>query len=181
MMRYLVIAARDCSDLYDYLHQQFAGDDTVQVLLDRRCAERRRQNSDKAERRRGERRYVRGRESDLANHGFVIVRRPAGLLWHPPWWRADTPEKSSELDRPQDAKHAARLIVGVIALYHKDKIAEAIKNDSLFDVLARELEEGRRYYERNVDPSAGIGVDYFDQAIVDILVKEQGNVESWIW
>ena len=177
MMRYLVIAARSNSDLYDYLRQQFAGDETVQVLLDRRRAERRRQDSGTRQRRRGERRHVRGRESDLATHGFVIVRRPAGLLWHPPWWTAETPGKSSELDRHHEAKQTARLIVGAIVLYHKDRIAEAIKNDTLFDALARELEEGRKYYEKNVDP----GLDYYDQAIVDILVMEQRDVESEIW
>jgi hypothetical protein len=182
MMRYLFIAARNQFDLYDYLQRQFSGDETVQVLLDRRCEERRHhQGSEKALRRRGERRYALSRESELATHGFVIVRRPGGLPWHPPWWRAETPGTSGELDRHQDAKRVARLIVGAIVLYHKDKIAEALKNDTLFDVLANELEEGRRCYERNVDPSVGAGVDYFAQAIVDILVKEQGNVESRIW
>jgi len=181
-MRYLIIAARSHSDTYNYLQRQFAGDETVQVLLDRRYAERRRrQTSCIGQRRRRERRHGRGRESDLATHGFLIVRQAVGLQWRPPWWRAETPGKSGEFDRHLGAKHLARLIVGAIALYHRDKIAEAIKHDALFDALARELEEGRRYYEKNLDPSAVVGMDYFDQAIVDILVKDQGNVESKIW
>jgi hypothetical protein len=47
--------------------------------------------------------------------------------------------------------------------------------------LERELEEGRRYYEKNVDPSVCAQTDYFDRAVVDILVKGQGSVESEIW
>jgi len=84
-------------------------------------------------------------------------------------------------DPREQARHLARLIVEEIALYHKDKIAEAIKDDALFEVLSRELEEGRRYYEKNADPSVGGGVNFFDQAVVDILVKGQGKVESKIW
>jgi hypothetical protein len=92
MIRYLVIAGRDHADLYGFLRRQFAGDDTVQVLLDRRYLERRRGAAPTArERRRGERRRGRGRESDLATHGLLIVRQVAGLQWRPPWWGAGPP------------------------------------------------------------------------------------------
>jgi hypothetical protein len=182
MTRYLVIADRNHSDIHGHLCRQFAGDEAVQVFLDRRQAERRqRQDPCSAQRRRGERRCGRGRASELATHGFVIVRQATGLQWRPPWWSKGTPGKPGEFDRHQDAKHLARLIAGAILLYHKDKIAQAIKNDALFEVLAKELEEGRRFYEKHVDPSLRVEVDYFDQAIVDILVKEQGIVKSKIW
>jgi len=84
-------------------------------------------------------------------------------------------------DPHERAQRLARIIVGEIVLYHKDKIVEAIKNDSLFEVLERELDEGRKYYEKNVDPSLLARADYFDQAVVDILVKGHGSVESKIW
>jgi hypothetical protein len=84
-------------------------------------------------------------------------------------------------DPHERAKRLARLIVGEIVLYHKDKIAVAIRNDTLFEELAKELKEGRNYYEKNVDPSVGSKADYFDQAVVDILVRGQGSVESKIW
>jgi hypothetical protein len=84
-------------------------------------------------------------------------------------------------DPHERARRLARLIVGEIVLYHKDKIALAIKNDSLFEDLAKELEEGRHDYEKNADPSIGPKADYFDQAVVDIMVKGQGSVESKIW
>jgi hypothetical protein len=84
-------------------------------------------------------------------------------------------------DPHERAKRLARLIVGEIVLYHKDKIAEAIKQDTVFEVLRKELEEGRTYYQKNVDLSVGSAVDYFDQAVVDILIKGQENVDSPIW
>ncbi len=88
---------------------------------------------------------------------------------------------STQRDPHERAQRLARLIVGEIVLYHKDKIVEAIKNDRLFEDLQWELEEARAYYEKNVEPSVRTQTGYFDQAIVDILVRGQGSVESKIW
>ncbi len=88
---------------------------------------------------------------------------------------------STQRDPHERAQRLARLIVGEIVLYHKDKIVEAIKNDCLFEDLQGELEEARAYYEKNVDPSVRTQTGYFDQAIVDILVRGHGSVESKIW
>jgi len=87
----------------------------------------------------------------------------------------------TQKDPHERAQRLARLIVGEIVLYHKEKIVEAIKNDRLFEDLERELDEARAYYERNVDPAVRVQAGYFDHAVVDILVKGQGNVESKIW
>jgi hypothetical protein len=87
----------------------------------------------------------------------------------------------TQKDPHERAQRLARLIVGEIVLYHKEKIVEAIKNDRLFEDLERELDEARAYYERNVDPAVRVQAGYFDQAVVDILVKGQGSVESKIW
>ena len=87
----------------------------------------------------------------------------------------------TQKDPHERAQRLARLIVGEIVLYHKERIVEAIKNDRLFDDLERELDEARAYYEKNVDPAVRAQTGYFDQAVVDILVKGQGNVESQIW
>jgi len=84
-------------------------------------------------------------------------------------------------DPHERAKRLARLIVGDIVLYNQEKIVQGIKNDTLFQVLEEELAEGRKYYDKNVDPAVTTQADYFNQAIVDILVKGRGNVESRIW
>jgi hypothetical protein len=47
--------------------------------------------------------------------------------------------------------------------------------------MERELEEGRKYYEKNVDPAVAVQADYFNLAVVDILVKGRGDVRSEIW
>jgi hypothetical protein len=84
-------------------------------------------------------------------------------------------------DPHERAKRLARLIVGDIAIYNKEKIAEGIRNDTLFEVLERELDVGRRYYQKNVDPEVAAQADYFSEALVDILVKGRSDIESRIW
>jgi len=84
-------------------------------------------------------------------------------------------------DPHERARRLARLIVGDIVLYNQEKITEGIKHDTLFQVMERELAEGRRYYEKNVDPAVTLQTDYFNLAIVDILVKGRGDVQSEIW
>ena len=84
-------------------------------------------------------------------------------------------------DPHERAKRMARLIVSDLVLYNKDRIAEGIRNDTLFEVLEQELKEGKAYYEKNVDPKIRAESDYFSQAIVDILIKGRGDIQSKIW
>ena len=85
-------------------------------------------------------------------------------------------------DPHEKAKRLARLIVADIILYNQDKIAEGIKNDSLFSLLEKDITEGRKYYDRQVDPSVARETPYFDWALVDQLVKNKGGaVPSQIW
>jgi hypothetical protein len=84
-------------------------------------------------------------------------------------------------DPHERAKRLARLVVGDVVLYNKEKIEEGIRKDTLFEVLAPELEEARRYYEKSVDPAVAKEVDYFNLAVVDILVKGRANTQSKIW
>ncbi len=84
-------------------------------------------------------------------------------------------------DPHERAKRLARLIVSDIILYNQEKITEGIKNDTLFEMLEDVLAEARRYYEKNVDPAVAAQADYFNLAVVDILVKGRANVQSRIW
>ena len=84
-------------------------------------------------------------------------------------------------DPHERAKRMARLIVSDLVLYNKEKIVEGIRDDTLFEVLEQELQEGKAYYEKNVDPKIRAESDYFSQAIVDILIKGRGDIQSKIW
>ncbi len=81
MVRYLLIVARNQPDLWQYLKNNFAGDEKVEVILDRRRGERRqRVQAHEPERRRAERRREPGLDKDLTYRSFVIVRHRQGAL-----------------------------------------------------------------------------------------------------
>jgi hypothetical protein len=85
-------------------------------------------------------------------------------------------------DPHEKAKRLARLIVADIILYNTEKIAEGIKNDSLFSLLDKDIVEGRKYYDRQVDPAVARAAPYYDWALVDQLVKGKGgSIPSPIW
>jgi hypothetical protein len=79
------------------------------------------------------------------------------------------------------ARRLARTIVSDIALYNKDAIRQGIENDSLFDLLGEDITKGRQLYESRVAAEIVKSTNFYNQALVDILVKQFGNVRSSIW
>lgn len=79
------------------------------------------------------------------------------------------------------ANRLARAIASDISLYNETKIIQGIENDSLFDVLKAELDEGRDLYKSRVSPEIYAKMNYFERAIVDIVVARKGHVRSKIW
>ena len=70
-----LIVARNQHALYEYLKNDFEDDPEVQVVMDRRQGERRRQAEPwKAERRQTDRRVQPPMDDKLAEIGFVVVR-----------------------------------------------------------------------------------------------------------
>ena len=84
------------------------------------------------------------------------------------------------IDNPDKAKRRARAILSDIALYHPEKVENGIKNDNIFDVLHDELEEGRQHFVASVSPDLNPDM-IFDIAVVDVLIKRAGKIESSIW
>lgn len=86
-----------------------------------------------------------------------------------------------QIEDPEKARRLARTIVSDIALYNRDEIRRGIKNDNLFELLSEELDRGRKLYNSRVAPTVQRQGNFYNQAIVDVLVKQYGNVESDIW
>ncbi len=80
-----------------------------------------------------------------------------------------------------EAKRLARTILSDILLYNPAKVKEGIEKDNLFDILADELAEGRKYYESMVDPSLRQDTNFFNEAVIDVLLKQGGRHKSDIW
>ena len=84
------------------------------------------------------------------------------------------------IDDPEAAKRLSRAIVSDVALYNQAKVKEGIENDNLFEILEEELEEGRKLFLTRVSPEIAKNNDY-DIAVVDVLIKQSGRIESDIW
>ena len=50
----------------------------------------------------------------------------------------------------------------------------------LFDQLGEEIEEGRALFKSRVSPDL-YHRNFYDRALVDILVKSKGHIKSKIW
>lgn len=85
------------------------------------------------------------------------------------------------IDDPEAARRLSRAIVSDVALYNQAKVQEGIQNDNLFEILDEELEEGRKLYNSRVSPEILEKHNFYDLAIVDVLVKQSGRIESDIW
>ncbi|HEY4708145.1 MAG TPA: hypothetical protein VII64_11860, partial [Thermodesulfobacteriota bacterium] len=79
------------------------------------------------------------------------------------------------------AARLARTIISDIALYNKEKVSEGIKKDNIFDLLEKELNEGLELYRNRISPDLDKKNSLYNKAIVDILIKRHGNIESEIW
>jgi hypothetical protein len=84
------------------------------------------------------------------------------------------------IETQEAARRLARAIASDLSLYNEDKIVEGITNDNLFDVFAEELEEGRALFKSRVTVEL-YAENHFDRAIIDILIRSKGHVESKMW
>lgn len=82
---------------------------------------------------------------------------------------------------PEDAYRLAKAIVSDLLAYHGPKIDVAIQNDNLFDALADEIQEGRELYNSRVEPNLLSTTNFFDRAIVDMVILPRAKVKSRMW
>lgn len=79
------------------------------------------------------------------------------------------------------ARRLARVIADDIARYNEAKIIKSIEQDNFFEALKDELEKGREHYRSRVSPELYEETNYYDRAIVDVILKPKANVRSRIW
>ncbi|TYO98485.1 hypothetical protein EDC39_10685 [Geothermobacter ehrlichii] len=85
------------------------------------------------------------------------------------------------VDNPELAFRLARAIISDIALYNQDKVREGIKNDNIFELLEEELQEGREHFHSRVSPDLSNRDHLYDRAVVDVMIRQAGKIESSIW
>ena len=84
------------------------------------------------------------------------------------------------IETEEAARRLARAIASDLSLYNEEKIVEGVQSDKLFDVISGEIEEGRSLFKSRVAPAL-YAKNYYDRAIIDILVRSKGHVQSKMW
>lgn len=84
------------------------------------------------------------------------------------------------IDTEEAARRLARAIASDLSLYNEEKIVRGIEGDSLFETLSEEIEEGRALYKSRVAPDL-YAQNFYDRALVDILVRAKGHIKSLMW
>jgi hypothetical protein len=84
------------------------------------------------------------------------------------------------IETEEAARRLARAIASDLSLYNEEKIVQGVQADDLFTSLSEEIEEGRALYKSRVSPEL-YQKNFYDRALVDILVKSKGHIKSKIW
>ena len=84
------------------------------------------------------------------------------------------------IETEEAARRLARAIASDLSLYNEEKIVRGIENDKLFEELNEEIEEGRALYKSRVAPQLYTR-NFYDRALVDILVRSKAHIKSKLW
>jgi hypothetical protein len=84
------------------------------------------------------------------------------------------------IETEEAARRLARAIASDLSLYNEEKILNGLKNDSLYNEIAEEIEEGRELFRSRVTPEL-FENNYYDRAIIDLLIKSKGHIKCKLW
>jgi hypothetical protein len=84
------------------------------------------------------------------------------------------------IETEEAARRLARAIASDLSLYNEDKILEGLQADNIYESLAEEIEEGRELFRGRVTPEL-FGKNYYDRAIIDLLIKSKGHIKCKLW
>lgn len=85
------------------------------------------------------------------------------------------------IETPEQATRLARAICSDVSLYNEEKIVRGIEQDNFFDTLRDELEEGRELYRSRLAPDLYAKTNFYDRAIIDVILRSKRHVKSRIW
>ena len=85
------------------------------------------------------------------------------------------------IENPEQAIRLARAICSDLSLYNEEKIVRGIEQDDFFEAMRDELEEGRELYRSRVSPDLYARTNFYDRAIVDVILRSKRHVKSRIW
>lgn len=87
----------------------------------------------------------------------------------------------SQGDELKAAYRLARTIASDIMLYHRDKVIEGLKSDTLFESLREEIEEGGELFNSRVSERVRAEHNLLERALVDVLICSHAHIPCGLW
>lgn len=107
--------------------------------------------------------------------GDASVKLDAGFFEQEEYPAPVAAEKKQAAD-PEEiekARRFARIIVSDIALYNQEAVHEGIANNTFYDVLRDDIEEGRQLYDGRVPANIRETKDYLQEAFDDFIASQK--------
>jgi molybdopterin-guanine dinucleotide biosynthesis protein len=76
----------------------------------------------------------------------------------------------------EKARRFARIIVSDIALYNQVAVIEGLKNDTFYELLKTDVDEGRELYERRVPDAIRLTKDYYQEAFDKFIADAKRKI-----
>jgi len=86
--------------------------------------------------------------------------------------------KEADPDAVEKAKRFARIIVSDIALYNQALVVEGIINDTFYELLKNDVQEGRELYDKRVPAAIRKKKDYFQEAFDNFITAARRKIQS---
>ncbi len=81
-----------------------------------------------------------------------------------------TPADMQDIEK---AKRLARIIISDIALYNQDLLEQGIRQDTVGEVLEKDLEEGRRLFNKRISEHIRQQGDFLDESLRELIEKKK--------
>lgn len=85
------------------------------------------------------------------------------------------------IDDKTKACRKARTLASDLAMYNDAKIQAALEADNFFEALDKEIDESRTFYREAVTPEIYDTTNYFDRALVDVVLARRSGVKTKFW
>jgi len=84
-------------------------------------------------------------------------------------WTKSVPDDPSH----QKAARLARTIASDIALYNPELVERGVREGNFWELLAKDIDDGRKHYLSKVSPEIRASADYFQLALEDLITKRR--------
>lgn len=79
----------------------------------------------------------------------------------------------SDMQDIEKAKRLARIIISDIALYNQDLLEQGIKQNTVEEVLEKDLEEGKRLFNKRIPEHIRQQGDFLKESLNDLILKKK--------